>query len=220
MDKPIIIKVNPKKPDLKTIKRAANVVTKGGLVIYPTETCYGLGADATNPKAVKKVYDIKKRPRSKPIHIIVSNLKMMEKYGEVTEEIMCLVKRFMPGPLSVVTRKKRTVPKILNPKEITFRIPDNLIALKLVQETRVPITATSANISGKPPLYKIKDVITNFDGKVEMILDAGNLKKVPPSTFVDMKSRPKLIRKGPIKFTKILKELGKFRTKQLRETVK
>jgi len=215
MDKTVIIKIDPKKPDLEIIKMAANIMKKSGVIIYPTETCYGIGADATNPKPVEKVYKIKKRQHSKPIHIIVSNLKMMEKYGKITDEIRVLVKKFMPGPLSIVTRRKRTLPKVLNPKEITFRIPNHSIALKLVREARVPITATSANISGKPPLYKIKNVIKTFNGKVDMILNAGNLKKVKPSTFVDMKGRPKLIRKGPIKFKKILKELKKFKTKQL-----
>jgi L-threonylcarbamoyladenylate synthase len=210
MVKTKIIKINPKEPDLKIIKKAVNILKKGGLVIYPTETCYGIGADATNSRAVRKIYEIKKRPYSKPIHIIVSNLKMMEKYGEITNKIRFLVRRFMPGPLSIVTRKKRTIPKILNPKEITFRISNHPVALKLVQEAKVPITATSANISGQPPLYKIKDVIKVFDGKVEMVLDAGNLKKVKPSTFIDMKSKPKILREGPIPGKLILKELEKL----------
>jgi len=213
MIKTKIIKIDSIKPDLKIIKRAVKIIMKDGLIIYSTETCYGIGADATNPKAVRRVYKVKKRSYSKPIHIIVSSLKMMERYGEINNKIRFLVKRFMPGPLSIVTRKKETIPKILNPKEITFRIPDNTIALKLVKEARVPITATSANVSGQPPLYKIKDVIKTFNGKVEMILDSGNLKKVKPSTFIDMKSKPKILREGPIKGELILRELKKLKSK-------
>ena len=208
MVKTIIAKLNK-----DNIKKAARIIRKGGLIIYPTETCYGLGADATNVKAIKRVYKVKKRPYSKPIHIIVSSLQMMEKYGEITKEIRFLVKKFMPGPLSIVTRKKKTIPRVLNPKEITFRIPGNSAALRLVKEAKIPITATSANISKQPPLYKIKDVIKNFENKLEMILDCGNLKKVKPSTFIDMKSKPKILREGPIKGKTILKELEKFKTK-------
>ncbi len=132
---------------------------------------------------------------------------MMERYGEITKEIRFLVKKFMPGPLSIVTRKKKTIPKILNPKEITFRIPGHLIALNLVKEFKRPITTTSANISGQPPLYKIKDVIKTFENKVEIIFDYGNLKKTKPSTFINMKSKPKILREGPIKRKVILREL-------------
>lgn len=213
MVKTIIAKVNKNNPNVKLIRKAVEILRKGGLVIYPTETCYGIGTVATNVKAIKKIHKIKKRSSSKPIHIIVPNLKMMEKYGEVTKEIRFLAKRFMPGPLSIVTRKKRVIPKILNPKEITFRIPSHRVALTLVREAKVPITATSANISNQQPLYNIKDVIKTFENKVEMILDSGNLRKVKPSTFIDMKSEPKILREGPIKGSIILKELKKFKTK-------
>ena len=202
-----MIKTIIAKPDNRTIKKAARILKKGGLVIYPTETCYGLGSDATNTKAIKRVYKVKKRPYSKPIHIIVSSLKMMGRYGEITKEIKFLVKKFMPGPLSIVTRKRKTIPKILNPKEITFRIPGNTVALKLVKEFKKPITTTSANISEQSPLYKIKDVIKTFDNKVEMIIDCGDLKTTKPSTFIDMKSKPKILREGPIKGKLILREL-------------
>ncbi len=208
-----MVKTIIKKANKNSIKKASRILKKGGLVVYPTETCYGIGANATNIKAIRRVYKVKKRPCSRPIHIIVSNIRMMEKYGEITKEIRFLVKKFMPGPLSIVTRKKKTIPKVLNPKEITFRIPGNSVALKLVKEAKTPITATSANISGQTPLYKIKDVIKIFENKVEIILDCGNLKRIKPSTFIDMKSKPKILREGPIKSKTILKELEKFKTK-------
>lgn len=211
MVKTIVVKIGSRRQSQRIIKKAVGIIKKGGLVIYPTETCYGLGADATNSKAIRRVREVKKRSYSKPIHIITSDLKMMERYGEVTDEIRFLAERFMPGPLSIITKKKRTVPKILNPKEIAFRIPSHPIALELVRIAKVPITTTSANISGQPPLYDIKDVIKFFDGKVEMILDCGKLKGVKPSTFVDMKGKPKILREGPIRKKTVLKELKKFK---------
>jgi len=212
MVKTKIMKVSSKKPEAETIKAAATVIKGGGLVVYPTETCYGLGADATNPQAVKKIFRVKKRPFGKPISIIVADLEMMKKYGEITEEIDFLVHRFMPGPLTIITHKKRTVPRILNPNEIAFRIPGHPVALNLVKSAETPITATSANISGTDPIYKINDIVKVFSGKVEMILDCDDLERKKPSTIIDLKDakNPKVLREGPIPSEKILRELEKF----------
>ena len=201
-----IVKINPTNPEKKLIKEAARTIKSGGLLVYPTETCYGLGADATKIKTVKKVFKVKKRSHDKPIPILVSDLEMMKKYGKVTEEIKFLAKKFLPGPLTIITEKKKTIPNILNSKEIGFRISKHPVASALVREVGVPITTTSANISGQPPLYKIKDIIRIFYEKVEMILDCGNLKKRKPSTVFHVKSK-KIIREGSISGRTLLREL-------------
>lgn len=113
---------------------------------------------------------------------------MMQKYGEVTKIVRALVKRFMPGPLTVVTNKKKTIPDILNQSEIAFRISSNAVAAKLARAVGGPITATSANISGQPPIYNAEEAAKVFNGKVDMILDCGNLKRVKPSSYVDARS--------------------------------
>ena len=212
MIKTKVTKIEIKKPNRKIIKEAARIIKNGGLVIYPTETCYGIGSDATNVKAINRIYEIKGRARTKAIPIIVSGLKMMKKYGVITDEIKFLVKRFMPGPLTIITRKKKTIPNILNPKEIAFRISSNPIASMLVKEVELPITTTSANISGQQPIYKIDDIIKAFEGKVDMIFDCGNLPRIKPSTYIDMKTdEPKIIREGPISKKVIIKELKKIK---------
>ena len=211
MVKTKVAKIETKNPNKKIIKEAVKIIKNGGLVIYPTETCYGLASNATDIKVVKKIYKIKKRPRTKPIPIIVSDLKTIKKYGKITKKIKLLINKFMPGPLTIITHKKKAIPDILNPNEIAFRISSNPVAALLTRGVGLPITATSANISGKPPLYKIKEVIKTFDKKVEMILDCGNLPKIKPSTYIDMKNdKPKIIREGPISINEILKELKKM----------
>jgi L-threonylcarbamoyladenylate synthase len=205
-----IISVAPVKPDMKILKEAVDVMDKGGLIIYPTETCYGIGADATNMKSIEKIYEIKGRDPSKPIPILVSNLEMIKKYGLITKKIEVLVKKFMPGPLSIITRKIRPVSDP-NQKGISFRISSHPVALELVKLLKKPLTTTSANISGQPSIYDIREVIETFQDKVGMIIDFGDLPRTEPSTCVDMtrEGNVKVIREGPISSESIMKDLMK-----------
>ena len=189
-----------------SIKETVNVLKNGGICIYPTETCYGLGCDATNEKAIKKLRKIKKMNDEKKISIIVSSLEMIKKYGRVTKRVEKIVNLFMPAPLTLVIRKKKSIPDILNKDEIAFRIPNNLVALRLVKEFEKPITATSANITTKPSIYTFDKIRKVFEGKVDIILDGGDLPLEPPSTIVDMtKRKAEIIREGSMKATLILK---------------
>lgn len=205
-----VIKIDPKNPDRKTIWYIAKIIENGGIVVYPTETSYGIGTNAVNILAVKKLRKIRK-PSGKPISIIVSGIEKMREYGVITKQIECLVKKFMPGPLTIVTNRKKTIPDILNKKEIAFRISSHPIAAMIAEYSKVPITAASANPEGMPPAFDVKKVLEYFDGKVDVVIDAGRLKKRKPSTMVDMKTKvvdmktkePKLLRAGPISFNKI-----------------
>jgi L-threonylcarbamoyladenylate synthase len=172
------------------IPRALKVLSSGGVVIYPTETCYGIGADATNDSAVEKVIRIKKRSREKKISIAVSDIRMAKQYLVVTKNAEKLAKAFMPGPLTLIVESK-------GKKKVGFRIPDNNLVRRLVKKFGKPITTTSANISNEPPFYRIKDMIKAFNGKADLILDGGNLKKTRPSTVYDI-SENKILRKGPV----------------------
>lgn len=182
---------------MNQIKKAVSILRKGGVIAYPTETCYGLGADATNPKAIRKVYKLKGRAFNKPISIIVSDIKMWKKYAYVNKKAEYLIKKYMPGALTLVLRKKKTLPDILSRKTIGARIPDNKTALKLVKELGKPITATSANISGGKNTYTIKSVLKQI--KLDYYINAGKLPRRKPSTIYDVEKN-KVIRKGPIKF--------------------
>jgi L-threonylcarbamoyladenylate synthase len=205
-----IISIDSVKPDMKVLKEAVNVMNRGGLIIYPTETCYGIGADATNMGSIEKIYEIKSRDKSKPIPILVSNLEMIKKYGIITKKIEVLANKFMPGPLSIITRKIRPVSDA-DQEGISFRISSHPVALQLVKLLKKPITTTSANISSQPSIYEIKKVIKTFENKVDMIIDYGNLPRTEPSTCVDMarEGNVKIVREGPISSESIMKELLK-----------
>ncbi len=192
----------------KSIEKAAETIKSGGLVIYPTETSYGIAADASNEKAVKEVFKVKKRLRSKPIPVIINSIENMKNYGFLDEKSEFIAKKFMPGPLTLIIDKKKVIPDILNPKEVAFRVSSHPIALKLSKVVGRPITATSANLSGRPPLYKIEDVKKQFEGKVDIILDYGDLSEVKSSTIIDLRGgNIKIIRKGPITLEKIKRSL-------------
>lgn len=180
---------------MNKIKKAVSILKKGGLVIYPTETCYGLGADATSQKAVKKVYLIKKRPRNKPISIVVSDIKMFKKYAYISKKAEKLIKKYMPGPLTLVLKKKN-LPNVLSKNKIGIRIPNNKIALKLIKEFGKPITATSANLAGGSNPYTIKSALKQI--KPDYYIDAGKLPRRKPSTIYDVEKN-RIIRKGSIR---------------------
>jgi len=205
-----VVKIDPKNPDYNIIKEAALIIKQGGLVIYPTETCYGLAANALDPKAVKRVYEVKGRPYNKPLSIAVSDLEMAKRYAYFTPEAEKLVKELLPGPLTIALPKKPEIPDIVNPDRIAIRIPNNLIAILLIKEAGIPITATSANKTGDPPPYNINDAINSLVGSVDFVIDAGQLPKVQPSTIVDFteKPYPLITRVGPIPPSKILKILN------------
>jgi len=188
----------------KAIVFASAFLKKGGLVIYPTETCYGLGADATNLRAVRKIIRVKGRKSSKFIPIIISDMKMAERYIVLNNDIKKLMRKFMPCPLTLVAKKKN-MPRILAKKIIGgFRIPSNKFALGLVKKFGKPVTATSANISNNKPIYEIKEIKRVFLGRVDLIIDAGSLPRKRPSTVFDVSGR-KIIRKGRISKKDVLK---------------
>ncbi|MCX6818746.1 MAG: L-threonylcarbamoyladenylate synthase [Candidatus Aenigmarchaeota archaeon] len=189
--------------DKKAVAKAVQVLRKGSLVIYPTETSYGIAADATNRNAIKMINSLKKRA-GKFMPIIVSDMRMAGKYIVLNNDVRKLMKKFMPGPLTLVAKKKKLKTKGMLGG---FRIPNNRFARGLVKSFGKPITATSANISGEPPIYKIREIRKAFYGKVEMIVDAGNLPKRKPSTVYDAE-RKVVIREGMIKEKDIIKAIG------------
>jgi len=185
------------------IPAAVNVLEEGGVIIYPSESSYGMGADATNGKAVERIIKIKGR-ENKPIPIIVSSIEMAKKYAVIDPLTKRLMKKFMPGRLTLVVKKKKPLPDILSKNTIGFRLPPHEFSRLLLKALGKPITATSANRSGKLTLYKIKDVIRDFSGDVDLIIDAGNLPRRQPSTVYDVINK-KIIRKGPVKEKEIMK---------------
>lgn len=184
--------------DEETVAAAAEVVAGGGTVIYPTETCYGIGCDATDPEAVSRVYELKDRPRERKLTVIVDSVATAERYAELTGDERALVERFMPGPLTIVAAKRETFPDLTN-HDFAFRIPGNRAARTLAREAGVPVVATSANVSGNPENYRVDDIAPRLRQGVDRILDAGELARQEPSTVIGIRDGEIIVhREGPV----------------------
>ena len=204
-----LIKVSLDNPDPDAIVKASSVLRSGGLLVYPTDTVYGLGANALNEKAVKKAYEVKGRDYSKPTHVVVTDWKMIEELTETNELAKKLYNHFLPGPLTIVLPKKKTVPDILTSGLPTLgvRIPNNSVTQSLSRLLTFPYTTPSANKSGGKSPYSVDDVTKQLDpNRIGLILDAGKLPPTPPSTIIDLTFTPfKILRKGPITKAQIQK---------------
>lgn len=175
----------------EVIKKAIEILKKGGIIIYPTETCYGLGVDATNKEAVNKLISYKTFRDDKPISIAASDELMASDYVKLNSTAKNLYKEYLPGPFTIVSKSKGKVAIGVesNLKTLGVRIPNYPFLLKLIKSFKKPITATSANVSYKKTPYSVKDILDNTSKKqkelIDLIIDAGKLPKNEPSTVID-----------------------------------
>ena len=172
------------------INRAASVIRRGGLVVFPTETVYGLGADATNPVAAKSIFIAKGRPSDNPLIVHIADPRDAEKYTYTNDVYYRLAAAFMPGPLTVVLNSKDTVPWETRGglTTVAVRCPENKIARDIISASGVPIAAPSANLSGTPSPTSAKHVIDDMMGRVDMIVDGGESEFGLESTIVKVNS--------------------------------
>jgi L-threonylcarbamoyladenylate synthase len=198
-----MITINPFDPEGGLIEEATQVLREGGLIGYPTETVYGLGADAYNEEALKRLFKIKGREVGKPISILIGNMEMLE---EVTSRIpplaMRLIRGHWPGALTIIFEASRTCPPILTGDrgKIGVRMSPHPIAQKLLEAFKGPITSTSANLSGMPSLSDPHELYRVFRGRVGLIVDGGKTKGEGESTVIDVTvSPPRVVREGVIK---------------------
>ena len=193
-------------PDTLTdvIEQASTMLRQGGVILYPTDTLYGLGADAFSDEAVDTIYAIKGRDEKKPIHCIVSDIAMAEEYAEVTNDARLLFERLLPGGLTVILRKRKNVRGGIarGIETIGIRIPHNDFCAQLARAFGKPFTATSANVSGLAPKRSLSDILEQLGESAEMIdliIDAGELPPSAPSTVVDLSGEePLIVREGAI----------------------
>ena len=171
------------------VQGLVGLIKNGGVIVCPTDTVYGLICDATNKKAVEKMYKVKKRPRNKLFPVFVKDIKMAKKFAKISYEQEKFLKKVWPGAVTVVIEKERSA----------LRIPRYGFIINIIKKINRPLAETSANISGQPPTTKVKEVLKYFKGREygpDLVLDAGDLKPAKPSRVIDLTSfPPKTLRK-------------------------
>lgn len=184
------------------IKEAADVIRKGGLVAFPTETVYGLGGNALNPESSKLIYGAKGRPSDNPLIVHISDFnEIYQLVREVPDIAVILAEKFWPGPLTMILKKSGIVPYETTGglDTVAVRLPDNPVALALIKEAGVPIAAPSANRSGKPSPTTAQHVYEDLSGNIDIILDGGNVQIGIESTIIDLTGNvPAILRPGYI----------------------
>ena len=206
----MILKINPLKPEPDKLKIAADAIKRGRLVAFPTETVYGLGADAFNENACKQIFLAKGRPQDNPLIVHVNSIKMADKLGVFPAEYKPLLNDIWPSPITFVVKKRATLPNVVTASldTVALRMPAHPVALALINEAGVPIAAPSANLSGKPSPTEAKTVMKDIGDKAEIILDAGQTFFGLESTVIDLQSFT-ILRPGPFTPDEIARKFGK-----------
>ncbi len=224
LKKTIIFKVNFAHPQLDKIKNAANVIKQGGLVAFPTETVYGLGADGLNAKACSRIFSVKKRPANVPLILHIACKKnLFDLAKKIPREAEDLIDIFWPGPLTLVLPKSRIIPQIVTGglDTVAIRMPNNSIALKLIKYAQTPIAAPSANLYGGHSPTCAQHVLDDLDGCVDIIIDGGKTSLGIESTVLDLTVKPfKVLRMGGIIEKDLRKILGKVKLADNRKEIK
>lgn len=207
-----VVKVDPLAPDEDVIEEAAEVLRSGGLVAFPTETVYGLGADAFNAKAVQRIFEVKRRPPDNPLIVHVSSLDMLNRVAsEVPPHVLKVLQISWPGPLTVILRRNPELPSVVSGglDTVAVRSPAHPVALKLIEVLGRPIAAPSANLSGRPSPTRAEHVVEDLGNAIDMILDAGETFLGVESTVVDLLSpKPRILRPGPLGPEELVKIFG------------
>lgn len=195
------------------LKNVSNLIRNGEIIVFPTETVYGIGADALNPEAALKIFEAKQRPVDNPLIVHVANENEIGKVAEVTSAVeQMLIDNFMPGPITIILKKKKIIPDVVSAglDTIGVRMPSNEIAHKIIEDAGVPIAAPSANVSGRPSGTNLLDIRDELEEKVSVVIDGGNCQIGLESTVVKvMDGVPVILRPGKVTPEEIKKVVGK-----------
>lgn len=211
-----ILKTDGQATDVNIIKEAAQVIREGGLVAFPTETVYGLGADACNPEASRKIYAAKGRPSDNPLIVHIACFADLERIAlEVPGQARALADAFWPGPLTMIVKKNAAGPSETTGglETVAVRMPDHPVALMLIRESGCLIAAPSANISGRPSPTIAAHVAADLEGRIPVILDGGEVGIGIESTIVDLtEETPSILRPGAVTEAMIASVIGAVQT--------
>lgn len=184
-------------PDMDLIGEAIEIMAGGGVILYPTDTVYGLGANIFNNDAVERIYEIKKRDQSKPLSVLVQNTESLELIADLNKSSREIINKWLPGPFTFILNKKNVVsPYVSASSKVGVRIPDYKIARALA--SLFPITTTSANLTNECTLSNPQDILKQIGNDIDLVIDVGDLgSAAKPSTVIDLSSsKPTLVRNG------------------------
>lgn len=208
--------VDPVFPDPDVLNAASTMLREGKLVVYPTETLYGVGADPWNVQALERIQIVKQRPEPKPVLLIASSIDTVRPFvAEIPADARRLMEEFWPGPLTLLLKARETVPQLLTmgTGRIGIRIPSNALCIQLLQKCGMAITSTSANITGLQTPDNIDGICSMLGDGIDCYLDAGTLKPSKPSTVIDVSTNPpQLIRAGAVACEELIHILPHLRT--------
>jgi L-threonylcarbamoyladenylate synthase len=208
-----VIELNCQRPDPALIQKAAGIIRAGGLVAFPTETVYGLGADAMNERAIRRIFEAKGRPADNPLIVHVCDRAMLDLVtANVSAKAEALIAAFWPGPLTLVLNRNPQVAESVSAglSTVAVRMPRSPIALELIRRARTPIAAPSANLSGRPSATNAAHVARDLEGRIDMILDGGATNIGVESTVLDMTSEPPVIlRPGWVTREQLMETIGR-----------
>lgn len=210
-----IIKIDRKNTSYEELDHPAKVLREGGLVVFPTETVYGLGANAFDDTAVESIFKAKGRPSDNPLIVHISDVKDLENLvAEIPKGSKVLIEKFWPGPLTLLFEKSDQISSRVSAglKTLAVRMPDDDIALQLIKKAKRPIAAPSANTSGKPSPTNAKHVMQDLDGKVDIVIDGGMTGVGIESTVLDLtEDIPTILRPGAITYEELVEVLGQVK---------
>jgi tRNA threonylcarbamoyl adenosine modification protein (Sua5/YciO/YrdC/YwlC family) len=193
-----MLSINSQNPQMRLIRKAVDILRQGGIIIYPTDTVYGLGCDLSNKKGIERIYELKRRNRKQPLSFICSDLKHISQYAKVTDYAYKTMKRLLPGPYTFILEASRLVPKIILPKRSTtgIRVPDNQICLDLIKELGQPIISTSVKTADGEDLGTPYEIEERFGRMVDLIIDGGIIIPEPSSVISLVDDNIEIIRNG------------------------
>jgi tRNA threonylcarbamoyl adenosine modification protein (Sua5/YciO/YrdC/YwlC family) len=194
----MLLKINPQNPQMRLIHQVVKCLDQGGVIVYPTDTIYGIGCDIFNKKAVKKVYQLKKRDVRKPFSFICADLSDVTRYAQVSNFAFKIMRRRLPGPYTFVLEATRIVPDILMTKQRTvgIRIPENTIAKTIVESLGRPLVTTSANISGEDALGDPSEIEEVMGKQLDMVIDGGIIFSEPSTVINLIDDEVEILRQG------------------------
>lgn len=181
--------------DEDIVSEAINVLANGGVILYPTDTVYGLGANIFDNRAVRRIFEIKQRSLLKPLSILVSDLKAIDLVAKVSLNQKELIRDYLPGPYTFILKKRKIIPRVITSGSsyVGVRVPDNQLACGL--SSLFPITTTSANLSDDEVLPNPCEILKQLDCDVDLVIDVGDLNSNKPSSIIDLSGiKPKIIR--------------------------